>query len=378
MLITNDFPPRSGGIQTFVHGLIRRQPPGSVVVLAPRAAESKAFDAEQDFQVIRHIGPLILPDYAVYRRALSIVRSEQCDRVLFGASVPLGMMAQSLRRHGVERVVGITHGLEAAWAVTPGARSVVRHMASAMDTMTFLGNYTRNRIAQAIGPQAAARMRRLVPGVDHQTFNPGNREQGSEVKRQLGLGDRRVIVCVSRLIRRKGQDSLINALPLIRAKIPDAALLIVGDGGYRGELEKLVESTGQSRDIVIAGAVPAADLPYYYAAGDVFAMPCRTRNHGWDVEGLGIVYLEASASGLPVVTGKSGGAPDAVRNGHTGYVADGQELGSIVRRIVELLSDQELAATMGANGRTWVETEWSWTNAANRLSMLLAGQDPDA
>lgn len=378
LLITNDFPPRSGGIQTFVYGLIRRQPPDSVVVLAPRAAESEAFDAEQDFQIIRHSGPLILPDYLVCRKARSIVRAEQCDRVLFGASVPLGMLARPLRRHGVERVVGITHGLEAALSSTPGARLMMRNMASSIDTLTYLGSYTRSRIAAAAGQDAAQRMRRLVPGVDHERFNPGNREQGLQLKRELGLEGRPVIVCVSRLIPRKGQDSLINALPVIRAQVPDAALLIVGGGSYRGELEKLVASTGQSRDVVITGPVPGGELPYYYAAGDVFAMPCRTRNRGWDVEGLGIVYLEASATGLPVVAGQSGGASDAVIDGHTGYVIDGRSINNIADRIVELLNDPKLATRMGVSGRKWIETDWSWSNASNRLAMLLAGQDPDA
>ena len=152
-----------------------------------------------------------------------------------------------------------------------------------------------------------------------------------QVRARLGLTDRPVVVCVSRLVPRKGQDTLIRALPEIRRRVPDAALLIVGGGPYRATLEKLARQTGVERDVVFTGSVPSAELPAHYAAGDVYAMPCRTRNRGLDVEGLGIVYLEASATGLPVVAGDSGGAPDAVREGETGYVVRGRDVAAARR-----------------------------------------------
>lgn len=335
LLITNDFPPHRGGIETFVYGLIRNQAAAeSFVVLAPKHPDSMAFDAGLDFEVVRHRNSLLLPEPSVYRTAKELVRRHGCDRLLFGATAPLGLLAKPLRRHGIERTVGITHGHEAAWASTPGAGAVLREMARDIDTLTFLGGYTRNRIAKAIGPRATARMRRLVPGVDHEAYQPDNHAWGDEVRKRLGLADRRVIVCVSRLIPRKGQDTLIKALPLVRTRIPDAALLIVGGGSYRDQLEQLVARTGQHNDVVITGSVPSTELPGYYAAGNVFAMPCRTRNRGWDVEGLGIVYLEASASGLPVIAGNSGGAPDAVLDGDTGFVVDGRQPSELVDRIV--------------------------------------------
>src|SRR5690606_13353498 len=167
--------------------------------------------------------------------------------------------------------------------------------------------------------------------------------------------------------------ALIRALPEVRRRVPGAALLLVGGGPDRGRLTRLARACGVAADVVLTGTVPAEELPAHYAAGDVFAMPCRTRRGGLDVEGLGIVYLEASATGLPVIAGDSGGAPDAVREGETGFVVDGRELPALTERLVTLLTDRELAARMGAAGRAWTETTWGWEAQAVRLAELLSG-----
>jgi phosphatidylinositol alpha-1,6-mannosyltransferase len=212
-------------------------------------------------------------------------------------------------------------------------------------------------------------MVQLTPGVDDETFHPG--VDGAPVRAAYGLGDRPVVVCVSRLVERKGQDMLIRSLPAVRNRVPDAALLIVGDGPQRGALERLTDELGLREAVVFTGAKPWAELPPYFAAGDVFAMPTRTRKAGFEVEGLGIVYLEGSATGLPVVAGDSGGAPDAVQDGTTGYVVDGRSADSIAAKVSTLLLDKELAAQMGQAGRRWVEREWRWDDLAKRLDGLL-------
>jgi phosphatidyl-myo-inositol dimannoside synthase len=180
-----------------------------------------------------------------------------------------------------------------------------------------------------------------------------------------------VVVCVSRLVPRKGQDALVRALPAIRRRVPDAALLLVGGGPYRSTVEKLAARYGVREHVVFTGSVRWPELPAYYAAGDVFAMPCRTRRGGLDVEGLGIVYLEASAIGLPVVGGNSGGAPDAVRDGETGYVVSGRDVPAVADRVACLLEDRTLATRLGMAGREWVENQWRWDSQAQRLSTLL-------
>ncbi|MFE4516642.1 glycosyltransferase family 4 protein [Kitasatospora sp. NPDC056783] len=374
LIVTNDFPPRPGGIQAFVHNMAVRQPAGSVVVYASTwrdGAEVARFDAEQPFPVIRDRTKVMVPTLRVTRRAAEILRAEKCDSVWFGAAAPLGLMAPALRRAGAARLLGMTHGHEAAWAQLPVSRQLLRRIGAGTDVLTYLGEYTRSRIAAAVGPRAAGRMVQLPPGVDETTFHPAS--GGAEVRRRLGLADRPVVVCVSRLVPRKGQDTLIEAMPQILADVPDAVLLIVGGGPYRADLEKLVDATGVRDSVRFTGAVPWEELPAHYGAGDVFAMPCRTRRGGLDVEGLGIVYLEASATGLPVVAGDSGGAPDAVLEGETGYVVPGGSAPAAAERIVRLLRDEELRRRMGEAGRRWVERSWRWDLLAGRLTSLLAG-----
>ena len=370
LLITNDFPPRPGGIQSFVHNLAVRQPPGSVVVYASSWRDAEKFDADQPFEVVRERTRVLLPTPLVARRAARLARAYDCDTVWFGAAAPLGLLASGLRRRaGIRRAVALTHGHEVGWAALPGARSALRRIGRGVDVTTYLGEYTRVRLARAL--DGLTELRRLAPGVDVETYHPG--VDGEPVRARLGLADRPVVVCVSRLVPRKGQDALIRALPEIRRRVPDAALLVVGGGPYRATLEKLARQTGVERDVVFTGSVPSAELPAHYAAGDVYAMPCRTRNRGLDVEGLGIVYLEASATGLPVVAGDSGGAPDAVREGETGYVVRGRDVAQLADRVATLLADRDLARQFGAAGRAWVEREWRWETQAERMATLLAG-----
>jgi len=174
-------------------------------------------------------------------------------------------------------------------------------------------------------------------------------------------------------VPRKGQDVLIRALPQIRRRVSGAALLIVGGGPDLPRLRRLAAGHGVGADVVFTGPVPWEELPAHYAAGQVFAMPCRTRRAGLDVEGLGIVYLEASATGLPVVAGDSGGAPDAVLDGQTGYVVDGRSVAAVADRVAGLLADPDAARRMGRRGRAWVEAEWRWEVQATRLRRALAG-----
>jgi phosphatidylinositol alpha-1,6-mannosyltransferase len=372
LIVTNDFPPRRGGIQSFVHALATGLPAGTVTVYAPAWKGAAEFDERQPFPVIRHPTSLMLPVPAVSRRAAAVAREHDCDTVVFGAAAPLGLITPALRKAGVRRAVALTHGHEAGWAALPGARSLLRRIGDEVDVVTYLGEYFRARLARVLSPRAQRQMVRLAPGVDVTFFRPG--AGGDAVRERLGLTGRPVVACVSRMVPRKGQDTLLQAWPTVQANVGGSPLLLlVGDGPYRAELERLAQRLGVSDSVLFAGPVPGEELPAYYDAGDVFAMPCRTRRNGLDVEGLGIVYLEASATGLPVVGGDSGGAPDAIVHGETGYVVPGGSEDALAARLIELLSDPVGAAAMGEKGQAWVDREWRWNLVASRLGEILAG-----
>ncbi|MGD0066495.1 MAG: glycosyltransferase family 4 protein [Streptosporangiaceae bacterium] len=369
LIVTNDFPPRQGGIQSFVHALAARLPAGTVTVYAPAWKGAAEFDSRQPFPVIRHPTSLMLPVPATSRRAAAIAREHGCDTVLFGAAAPLGLITPALRQAGVRRAVALTHGHEAGWAALPGARTLLRRIGDEVDVVTYLGEYFRVRLARALSPAAAGRMVRLAPGVDVTFFRPG--AGGAEVRERLGLAGRPVVTCVSRMVPRKGQDTLIKAWPTVRAQVSGAILLLVGDGPYAPALKRLAQRLSVGDDVVFTGPVPWSELPSYYDVANVFAMPCRTRRAGLDVEGLGIVYLEASATGLPVIGGDSGGAPDAILDGESGYVV--HDVPGTAARIVELLRDPARAKAMGDKGLAWVDREWREELPAARLTAILAG-----
>ncbi|MGW5719140.1 glycosyltransferase family 4 protein [Amycolatopsis sp. NPDC003865] len=378
LLVTNDFPPRPGGIQNYLNSLATRLPADDLVVYAPswesRTGSHEEFDAEAPFEVVRHPTSLMLPTPDVLRRAKQIMRARDCEAVWFGAAAPLALLGHSLRQAGARRIVASTHGHEVGWSMLPGSRQALRRIGDTVDVVTYVSRYTRGRFAAAFGPMAGLEL--LPSGVDTELYKPdaGGR---AEIRARHGLSDRPTVVCVSRLVPRKGQDQLIRALPKIRERVPDAALLIVGGGPYRTALAGLVAELGLERDVVLTGSVPWAELPAHYAAGDVFAMPARTRGKGLDVEGLGIVYLEASATGLPVVAGNSGGAPEAVLDEVTGHVVEGRDTEQLAETLASLLADPVRARRMGEAGRAWVAENWRWDTMAGRLAGLLDG-DPVA
>jgi phosphatidylinositol alpha-1,6-mannosyltransferase len=377
LVITNDFPPRPGGIQTFGYELVRRFEPEQVSVLTSSWDGAAEFDAVQKFMTVRAKTKTLLPDKRTLAMAREIIIANNVTRVIFGAAAPLGLLAPALRKLGVENIVGMTQGHEVGWAMTPGMKQALRKIGNDVDYLTYISEYTHEKISRALSPKAASKMRRVTPGVSVTEFSPNNFAAGSALRSSIGWASRPVIVCVSRLMTRKGQDQLIQALPQVLKVVPTASLIIVGDGPYRKHLEKLTSDLGLRDNVHFTGKVDQALLANWYAAGDVFAMPCRTRVGGWDVEGLGIVFLEASATGLPVIVGNSGGAVDAVLDGETGFLVNGNDLSEIRDRLIELLTNQDLAKRMGSAGRNWVAQEWTWEHSFKRIESLLSGIDPD-
>jgi phosphatidyl-myo-inositol dimannoside synthase len=369
LVVTNDFPPRQGGIQTFFAALLATRPPDSLVVLASDHPGAAEHDATLPYEVVRLPTGMLLPTPRAARTAARLAREHGCRTAFFGAAAPLGLLAPALRRAGAERLVGATHGHETGWVALPGARQVMRRLAGGLDVLTYISEYTGSRLTPALGDRTE--LVQLSPGVDVDRFAPD--ADGTSVRERHGLGDAPVVVCVSRLVARKGQDVLVRGWSQVLARHPRARLLLVGGGPLEPALRRTVAGQGLTASVVLTGGVAPEQLPAYYAAGDVFAMPCRTRRGGLDVEGLGMVFLEAAACGRPVVAGTSGGAPETVRDGVTGHVVEPRSPSAVAGVLADLLDDPARARAMGAAGRAWVEQRWSWTTIAETFAGVLDG-----
>lgn len=372
LFVTNDFGPRAGGIETFVIGLIERRAFGSTIVYTSAQDDSEEYDQrwKRDFgvTVIRDRSKILLPTPRVARNLKRVIKQEGIRVAAFGAAAPLGLLSASMKSAGVRKTVALTHGHEVWWAKIFPFTCAIRRIGATIDSLTYLGEFTQKAISRSLSKQAVKQMVKIAPGIDVEHFSP---QDSSELRRELGLDEKKVIVSVGRLVHRKGQDHLIESMPEILAKVPNAHLLIVGRGPYLEHLAKLVAVNKVENHVSFIGRVQYAELPRFICAGDVFAMPSRSRFAGLEVEGLGIVYLEASACGLPVVAGNSGGAPDAVVEGITGLVVDGTNNSQIADAVITLLTNPQKCKEMGDAGQAWIKENWRWEIWSKRFNELL-------
>jgi phosphatidylinositol alpha-1,6-mannosyltransferase len=365
LIVTNDFPPRVGGVQQYVSNLARHLPSECVAVLAPNWDGWREHDAAQPFPVHRWPARFLWPTRDLGRRTLSLAREHQADVVLFGHGLPAPLIGPEISARGYPYVV-LTHGTELWLARSPVLAAAMWRAMSEARAVTAVSEYLA-RAVRRITPEGVA-VTVLHPGVDTRRFAPA--VEGAGVRERHGLQGKAVIMCVSRLVPRKGQDVLIRGMKQLRRSVPDATLLIVGDGPFRVTLETLA-AEAPSGSVIFAGQVPDHDLPAHYAACDVFAMPCRTRWAGLEVEGFGIVFLEAAAAGRAVVAGRSGGAAEAVVDEQTGLLVEGGEHKAVALTLARLLTDPGFRGTLGGAGRRRVERSFTWEQQAERLAELL-------
>jgi phosphatidylinositol alpha-1,6-mannosyltransferase len=370
LLVTNDFGPRAGGIETFVIGLLERVPHGEVVVYTSSQPDSDEHDKSwlRDFgvEVIRDRSKILLPTPRVISNLRKILRMRKITTIWFGAAAPLALSARWLRGAGARHIVALTHGHEVWWSRVWPFSWLMNEIATNVDIATYLGDFTRNSMAPRF--KDSRKLIKIAPGIDTEHFAS---HHSNDLRKSYGIYAKPTIVSVGRLVHRKGQDRLVEAMPRILAKVPDTQLVFIGEGPHRKVLEKLVSQLSLDDHVTFIGRIHYSELPRYISMGDIFAMPSRSRFLGLEVEGLGIVYLEASACGLPVIGGASGGAPDAVKHGTTGYVVDGNNVAEIADRTIELLRDSALRATMGAAGRKWVVDEWRWEIWSQEFNKVL-------
>ena len=374
LLLTNDFGPRAGGIETFIIGLLERMPRGEVIVYTSKQVGSESFDKKwlDNFgvKVIRDPSKILLPTPRVIRAVRRVIKQSEVEKIWFGAAAPLAISARFLRAGNVKKIVALSHGHELWWSKVFPFNFAMKEIARSVDVLTFLGDYTGSVIKRNFKDRA--KLVKIAPGIDISHFKPeGDLSKINAVRSELKIGSEPLILSVGRLVHRKGQDKLITAMPKILAKRPDAKLLLIGQGPRKAKLDSLVAKYGIADSVKFLGSIAYTDLPKYLNAADLFVMPSRSRLMGLEVEGLGIVYLEASACALPVIAGSSGGAPDALIDGRTGYVVDGRDIDQIANRVLSLIDNPKQAEEMGKAGRVWVESHWRWDIWSSAFNELL-------
>ena len=364
LIITNDFPPWVGGIESFVSEICELLD-HDVVVYTSGSPDAAVSDRVRPFPVIRD-GPLLLPTPKVAARASALLRAAGATRVIFGAAAPLGLLAPSLRRAGARQIVGLTHGHEVWWARLPVTRRLLRRIGDSCDHLTAISGYTARRIASALSPAARRRLLRLAPPVDTESFRP---------PRAAAIRSAVRCIAVGRLIPQKGVSTLLRAWRLVIDRTVRTAvareLIVVGDGPERARLERTINELELSECARIIGAVPRAQVIAQLQQASVFALPVRTQWAGLNPEGLGLAALEAAACGLPVIVGNSGGAPETVREGDTGFVVPSDDHQLLAERLSLLLDDPSLAQQMGSRGRRYVSAHFSMESARARLREAL-------
>jgi phosphatidylinositol alpha-1,6-mannosyltransferase len=367
LFVTNDFPPKIGGIQSMLWELWRRLDPGSFTVLTTPHPEATAWDAEQAFRVVRTDASVLLPTAALRRRIDALADEVGASRVVLDPALPVGLLGPRLARpYGV-----VVHGAEVTVpGRLPGSRALLRRVLRGAELVVSAGGYPLAEAVRAAGRPLPGVV--VPPGVDTDRFVPLDPAARSEARARLGLPvEGRLVVSVSRLVPRKGMDVLVRAAALLAADRPDLCVAIGGSGRDQGRLERLVASTGAP--VRLLGRVAHDDLPALYGCADVFAMLCRNRWAGLEQEGFGIVFLEAAATGVPQVAGDSGGAAEAVVDGTTGLVVgDPTDVRAVADRLARLLDHPEERARMGAAGRARAETGFSYDVLAGRLGAALA------
>ena len=359
LVITNDFPPGLGGIENYTYSLVKRWP-DEVTVVTRHQLGGKEFDARQSFEVLREPVNTMLPTLHLLRRLRILVRNRGIEAVHFPSALPLGIMGSRL---GVPYAVSVHGGEFLLASRLPTVRSLLRLVCKGGSVMLPESSFAEALIRRFLGNDI--RLRRVTCGVEPHRFGSKAAPPAGPVARGP------VILSVSRLVARKGFRTLIKCLPLVHRRHPDAHLLIVGGGPDLDRLKTMTSSGGVESSVTFAGPQPWDEIPRYYSAGDIFALPTRARFWGTETEGLPLVFVEAAAAGLPLVGGDVGGVRDAVREGETGYIVDGSNPEETAQAIIKLIDAPETASRFGQAAREMVLREFDWDAVAERYRRAL-------
>ena len=366
LLVTNDFPPKHGGIQSYLWELWRRLPPESFSVLTTPYPDSARWDAEQRFAVRRTRERVLLPTRSLARRIDALAASEDAALVVLDPALPLGALGPRLERP----YAVILHGAEVTVpGRLPGPRALLGRVLRGADRVIAAGGYPADEAERAAGRSLPVTV--VPPGVDADRFHPLTDHQRRAARAELGLpAEATVVLALSRLVPRKGFDVVIEATARLARRHPELLAVVAGGGRDRPRLERLARRSGAP--VRFLGRVDDHALPALYGTSDIFAMACRDRWAGLEQEGFGIVFLEAAAAGVPQLAGRSGGSHEAVEHGRTGLVVDHPaDPAAVAAELERLVVDGELRRTLGAAARDRVERELTYDHLAARLGAAL-------
>jgi phosphatidyl-myo-inositol dimannoside synthase len=366
LLVTNDFPPKLGGIQSYLWELWRRLPPESFTVLTTPYPGAASWDADQPFRVVRSDEKVLLPTPGLRRRIDALAEESGAELVVLDPALPVGALGPSLARP----YAVVLHGAEVTVpGRLPGARQILRRVLRGAQLVVAAGGYPLAEAARAAGRQLPGVV--VPPGVDVARFAPLAPDARHAVRRELGLPtEATVVLALSRLVPRKGFDVVLRAAALLAPRHPGLLVAVAGSGRDRGRLERLATEMGAP--VRFLGRIPDEQLPALYGCSDLFAMLCRSRWAGLEQEGFGIVFLEAAAAGVAQVAGRSGGAHEAVEDGVTGIVVDHpDDHHAVARAIARLLDDPELRQQMATAGRRRAVDRFTYDTLAARLGAAL-------
>ena len=364
LLATNDFPPKVGGIQSYLYELWRRLPASETTVFTTAHPDAPAWDARQDFRIERARQGLLLPTRAIRRRVDHLAREVGASVVFLDPMVPMGAIGPRL---SATPYVIVAHGAEVTvYGRIPVTGAIGKRVLRGAAGVIVAGAFSSSTVSRVAGRDVPTLV--VPPGVDPVRFKPLDPDDQRAVRARVGIPpDAPFVLGVSRLVPRKGFDVLLDAV----AGLDGVHVAIAGTGRDRARLERRAQQLGDRCHFL--GRVPMADLPALYAGADVFAMLCRDRWGGLEAEGFGIVFMEAAACGVPAVAGNSGGASEAVIDGETGYVVEPRDVASVRDALGRLLGDAALRAALGEAALQRARSDFSYDVLATRLAPLAAG-----
>lgn len=376
LLISEIFPPKTGGSGRWFWEIYRRLARKDVVIAAGTDPRQDSFDLTHDLRVTRV--PLTLKSWGIssaaglrdywraHRQVRRIVKEQSVHYVHCGRVLPEGWLAWLLNRTRNLPYVCYVHGEEMNYAASSRELSWMMRRVLRRASHVVANSRNTQRLLEVDWNVPASRVQLLHPGVDTERFVPADWDL--QHRTQLGWFDRPVVLTVGRLQKRKGHDQMIRALPLVRQAVPNVLYAIVGDGEERPLLQDLVSREGVKEHVQFLGEICDEDLMRCYQQCDLFILP--NRQVGQDIEGFGMVLLEAQASGKPVIAGDSGGTSETMRIPETGVVIHCETPGPIARTVIELIRDADRRACMGRAGRSWVVENFDWTALSHQAASL--------